>query len=138
MLLPRTERIESRQCYFKYNAKIFWSKIEYDFYIFPYEKLMIEQEKELKKIFHKINEEIPEKAYSLLGKKSMLGLDFIKEKRKQLSKWKKNLSRNQINKILKITELFNLDFYTDDVEMDYNKFMNWKNPIKKLHEDQKQ
>ncbi|MCK5260767.1 MAG: hypothetical protein KAJ44_01130 [Thermoplasmatales archaeon] len=98
---------------------------DYDFYVLTYEKLMIEQEKELKKIFHKINEEIPEKAYPLLREQSMLALDFIKEKRKQLSKWKKNLSRNQINKILKITEWFNLDFYTDDVEMDYNKLMNW-------------
>jgi hypothetical protein len=38
----------------------------------------------------------------------------------QLSKWKKTLSEEQVERILKIVSDFGLDFYTKDIEPDYN------------------
>ena len=44
----------------------------------------------------------------------------IRDADKQLSKWKKYLSEKQIQRILKVVSDFGLDFYTEDIEPDYN------------------
>ena len=41
-------------------------------------------------------------------------------------KWKERLSKQQIDSILKITHMFNLTFYDENIEPDYNELMNWK------------
>ena len=48
--------------------------------------------------------------------------ELISNADKQLSKWKKALSDKQIERILKIVRDFDLDFYTEDIEPDYDKF----------------
>lgn len=42
----------------------------------------------------------------------------ISDRDKQLSKWKKNLSEKQIKKILKIVEIFDMDFYSEKIMPD--------------------
>lgn len=91
-----------------------------------YEKLVIDGEKEISRLFNKIGEQkIPKAAFHNLKKPSML---IIKEEKKiikkpfeQLSKWKKVLSKKQIDNILKIIAEFGLDFYSNEIEPDYTR-----------------
>jgi hypothetical protein len=91
-----------------------------------YEKLVKDGEKEIIRIFNEIGEKrIPKKAFKNLKKPSMV---IMKEELKsiikpelQLSKWKGNLSEDQINIILQIVSDFGLDLYTEKLEPKYEK-----------------
>ncbi len=94
-----------------------------------YEKIITEGESEIKQLFTKIGEEnIPKSAIQKLNIPSMLAprdeLKVVKNSSKQLSKWKKNLTKKQVDRILSIVSDFGLDFYTEDIEPDYeNKYL---------------
>jgi len=94
-----------------------------------YEKIVTDGEKVVTKLFQEIGEEtIPKSAINKLNIPSMLAprdeLKVVTNSNKQLSKWKKTLSNDQINKILSIVTDFGLDFYTEDIEPDYkNKYL---------------
>ena len=51
-------------------------------------------------------------------------LKIVKDSSKQLSKWKKYLSKEQIENILGIVSDFGLDFYTEEIEPDYKRIQN--------------
>lgn len=90
-----------------------------------YEKLVTDGEAELTSIFRRIGEEESVKlAISHLRKPSMLTMKdaskIVKNSELQLSKWKKDLSDKQIERILKIVSDFGLDFYTSEIEPDYD------------------
>jgi len=104
-------------CYQRYN---WW-------YTIIYERLVINGEEELKGIFRYIGEEIPEEAYKRLSTPSITVRDKIYAKSKiQIEKWKKRLSRRQIENILKVTRWFGLDFYTDKPEPCYKELKGWR------------
>ncbi|KYK27253.1 hypothetical protein AYK20_08355 [Thermoplasmatales archaeon SG8-52-1] len=91
-----------------------------------YEKLVTDGESELKKIFCSIGEE--KSLSSALDQMKIPSLltfkdarDLIKNSNLQLAKWKKSLSEKQIEKIIKIVNYFELNFYTEDIEPDYSK-----------------
>lgn len=91
-----------------------------------YEKLISEGESAVRELFTKIGEEtIPKAAIEKLNIPSMLAprdeLKIVKDSSKQLSKWKKYLSKEQIENILNIVSDFGLDFYTEEIEPDYKK-----------------
>jgi len=82
-----------------------------------YEKLVNEGQNEIKRIFDSIDvKNIPKSAYSCLKKPSALTLKedykFINMPDQQLSKWKKQLSEKQIEKILKIVSYFDIALYS--------------------------
>jgi len=90
-----------------------------------YEKLVTDGESEIKNLFSAIGEEdSADLAINQLKKPSMLTLDKNQDKiaktNVQLSKWKKYLSKDKINKILSLVEDFGLDFYSDEIEPDYD------------------
>ena len=89
-----------------------------------YEKLVKDGKREISRIFKEINEEIPESALKQLREPSMLTMKsdekYLENTNKQLSKWKKYLSKKQISRILSIVEEFGLDFYNKDIEPDYS------------------
>jgi len=92
-----------------------------------YEKLVLNKQQELTRILKDIGvEKISNSVIQNLKSPSMLTLGsekkVINDAEKQLSKWKKSLSQKQINQILKIVSIFDLDFYTEDIEPDYNVF----------------
>ena len=91
-----------------------------------YEKLILDGRKELTRIFKEIDEKVPRSAIRLLREPSMLtmknDLKVVDNIEEQLGKWKKNLSKKQIERILSIVSDFGLDFYTEEIEPDYENF----------------
>jgi hypothetical protein len=90
-----------------------------------YEKLAMDGEKEIRRLFNKIGEKnIPTSALKHLRKPSKVTLirefKYVAKVDEQLSKWKKSLSEKQIERILRVVSDFGLDFYTDKVEPDYD------------------
>ena len=90
-----------------------------------YEKLVKDGKKEIIRIFNEIGEKrIPNAAIKNLKKPSMVilkeELKLINKPDLQLSKWKGYLSEDQINKILQIVSDFGLDFYTEQLEPEYD------------------
>lgn len=92
-----------------------------------YEKLVTKGESELESILEKIGEK--KSLRSALDQMKIPSLltqndakDLIKNSNLQLSKWKKTLSDKQIERIIKIVNIFDLNFYTEDIEPDYGKF----------------
>ncbi len=104
-------------------------KKPYPWIFVVYEKIITEGESEIRQLFTKIGEEnIPKSAIQKLNIPSMLAprdeLKVVKNSSKQLSKWKKNLTKKQIDRILSIVYDFGLDFYTEEIEPDYeNKYL---------------
>ena len=98
----------------------------YPWTVVTYEKLIKEGEQELKRIFHEIGQKtIPPDCYKYLKKPSKLTTEqeqhIVTQRDKQLSKWKKKLSEEQIKRILSVVSDFGLDFYNENIEPNYNK-----------------
>jgi hypothetical protein len=90
-----------------------------------YEKIKTMGEEEIIRLFNEIGmKDIPPSAFRNLNIPSMLTLrgenKIVKRAEKQLSKWKESLSKKQIERILKIVSDFGLDFYTENIEPDYD------------------
>jgi hypothetical protein len=86
-----------------------------------YEKLLTDSKNQIKKIFDSIDYETPKRAYKIIkqpSRKTSDPSDFNFQN--QLSKWKKDLSKNQVNNIIKVTNWFGLEFYNEEVEPDYS------------------
>jgi len=79
---------------------------------------------EIYHVFNETNEPISEKTINKINVPSMLtkkeDTALIKKPEKQLSKWKQQLSKKQIERILKIVSYFNLSFYNENIEPDYD------------------
>jgi hypothetical protein len=101
------------------------SDIQKKFKLVVYEKMIIEDKKVIFNILKSIQEEknlkyvlsrmkIPSKVTKESEKK------IIENGEKQLSKWKKSLTNKQIDNILKIVSIFDMDFYSNEIEPDYN------------------
>jgi len=91
-----------------------------------YEKL-IKDENEVVRLFKILGEKnIPKSAIENLKEPSIMTLgrdhEMILKTEKQLSKWKKALTNKQIERVLKVVKDFDLDFYTEDIEPDYDRF----------------
>jgi len=99
-------------------------------YTVVYEKLIMDWGKELEKIFDYINEAVPKKAYEKRRIPSIVTIDksYIGTK-KQLEKWKKKLSKRQIENILRVTRWFGMDFYDESIEPDYDALKHWESPF---------
>lgn len=101
---------------------------QYGWKIVFYEKLYQEQEMELRNIFNVIGfKNIPKSVIANLKEPSYVTRKnewkTIQSKDKQLTKWKESLSEKQISRILKVVSYFDMDFYTNDIEPDYD-FLN--------------
>jgi hypothetical protein len=94
-------------------------------YSIIYEQFTQHPENELWKLLKSIGiHEMPQAALKRLKKPSTLALrekkKIISERTLQLSKWKKYLSEEQIERILHIVSIFNLEFYTKNSEPNYD------------------
>ena len=93
---------------------------KYNWHLIIYEKLIKNGEDELINIFDKIGENVPKKAYKLIKKPSTTSQEKKIYIQKQLNKWKKHLSKKQIEDILDVVNFFGIDFYNEDAEPDDN------------------
>ena len=89
-----------------------------------YEKFIKDSENELARIFNKIGEKVPRLAYRNLKLPSNVTHEkdqkLVAKTEVQISKWKESLTEKQIERILSIVSAFNLDFYTEEIEPDYD------------------
>jgi len=98
--------------------------------IIVYERLILKWEDELRKIFNHLNEPIPKNAYNKYFKPSSTTQDATYlGTSKQIAKWEKKLSENQIEQILNVIDWFDIDFYDRNIEPDYSKLKNWQNNL---------
>jgi len=96
----------------------------YPWIVVTYEKLIKEGNKEIHRIFREIGEKkVPRSAFHYLKIPSRVtqknDQQIVSKTNQQISKWKKTLSEKQIERILNIVSAFGLDFYTEDIEPDY-------------------
>lgn len=91
--------------------------------IITYENLLINPDEEIKKIFSAWNIEIPTQIYNMITTSSSTTYRDVdhKDKLKILANWQEVLSKNQKNKILNIVKDFGMDFYTEELEPDYER-----------------
>lgn len=87
-----------------------------------YEKLVSNLDNQINEIFNSLNIKISRKGGfstpSMVTKEH--DKQFIVDIDKQLSKWKMHLSKKQIERILQVVKDFHMDFYSDEVEPDYD------------------
>ncbi len=99
-------------------------------YTVVYEKLLLDGESELGNIFRWIGETPSDAAYARLARPSSAANKSVRKVGEinpsdQLIKWKRSLSLDQIKRILRITELVGLTFYTESEEPDYVELAKW-------------
>lgn len=86
------------------------------YFLIFYEDLILNPEKELKKIFSEIGESVPSKALESIRKPSIAASkDLYLRAEEQLGKWKRKLSEKQIYNILRIFDLLEIYIYDDDI-----------------------
>jgi hypothetical protein len=96
----------------------------YPWVVLSYENFIRDGEKEIIDLFNEIGEKnISLSAFRHLKIPSRLiqkdEYNIVTDVDKQLSKWKKSLSDKQIERILDIVNAFGLDFYSENLEPDY-------------------
>jgi len=96
----------------------------YPWRVMIYEKLIKDGEKEIIRIFNEIGEKnVPRSAFHHLKLPSnvtqKIDQKIVANIEVQLSKWKESLTEKQIERILSIVSAFGLDFYTEEIEPDY-------------------
>ena len=96
----------------------------YPWTVVIYEKLIKDGENEIIRLFNEIGEKkVPHSAFRHIRIPSLLiqkdDHEIILEASEQLSKWKRFLSEKQVERILRVVSDFGLDFYTEDLEPDY-------------------
>lgn len=97
----------------------------YPWTLVPYERLVLEGEDELDRILGTMDVERTENVQKHLDVASEYASADLatKDRRMQLSKWRDRLSDRQIDRILEIVTAFGLDFYTDELEPDYERLL---------------
>lgn len=88
----------------------------------PYERLITRQEEEIERIAEGLDVDVNPRMKNRLGIASTSALEDVntKEPARQLSKWQRQLSDKQIDRILSIVHTYNLTMYTEDTEPDYS------------------
>ena len=90
-----------------------------------YEKLITNTKQEVNHLFHMLHlKHIPDSLFKQLEKPSMVTMEYDKQlignTTQQLSKWHNSLSEKQIKRIFHVIKSFQMDFYSNDPEPDYD------------------
>lgn len=94
-------------------------------YLTTYERLALEGEREVDRLFQFLGKATPVGAYERLGVPSFSTQadSNIALGRNKLTGWKKKLTPQQIDTILNIVHQVGINFYSDDIEPDYEKLL---------------
>jgi len=95
----------------------------YPFHLVTYEGLVRNGARELSVLFDRWGLEVPPKAEERLGRPSQTTQKgaSVYSGDDPLAKWRKDLSREEVAKILRVVEAFGLDFYSEALEPDYDR-----------------
>lgn len=97
-------------------------KKQYDLTLVCYERLMLDPEGELKRILKDIEYERDlGEILAKIEEPSSTGQDYRPNRMEQLNKWKIHLSGKQIEDIMNVLNIFDMDFYDDDMIPDMDK-----------------
>lgn len=91
--------------------------------LITYEKLVKAPVTELKRVEQFLNIELPEKIYDkidILSQTTVTDSNVQKKHSNPLTTWKKRLSERQIMNILEVLDMFEVDFYSRELEPNYN------------------
>jgi len=108
------------------NYILITQKKPYPWKIVFYEKLIKNGKSEIKNIFSEIGEKnVPKASLIKFGRPSIVtmkeDIKFLNNPNKQLSKWNEYLSDKQKSRIMKILSYFEIDFYSEKIEPNYEK-----------------
>ena len=106
-------------------------KSGYPWTLVPYERLVGSGREELDRIFTAFGEEVPHEAWKHLNVPSRSARrtgTYTAKAWEQLSKWKERLTPSEVDSILRIAHAFDLDFYDDTVEPDYQRLLRFQRP----------
>lgn len=97
----------------------------YPFVLITYEALVRRGEEELGRLYKKWGMSVSQEALARLDRPSrtVSGESQIVRGKDPLTGWKKHLTRQEISNILKVVDLFDLNFYTEDVEPNYARLL---------------
>jgi len=90
--------------------------------ILSYEKLVLDGERELKRIYSEWGMNVPKEALLHLRKRSREARgwsEFDRLGRKKLGTWKKHLSSDEIKEILRIVHSFGFEEFSEEIEPEY-------------------
>lgn len=94
----------------------------YPWTLVPYERLVTAGREELERTFRGIGAEVPLEAaerLSVASRSAQRTGVYADDVKKQLSKWRHQLTTEQVDRILQIAHAFGLDFYDDTLEPNY-------------------
>ena len=101
----------------------------YPWTLVPYERLVASGPEELGRIFATFEEDVPAEAWEHLNVPSRSARRtgvYAQNARKQLAKWRERLAPDEVDDILRIAHAFDLDFYDESLEPDYQKLMRFQ------------
>jgi hypothetical protein len=94
----------------------------YPFLTVSYEKLVIEGDRYIDEIFGHCDVSLPDWVRDEIKSPSAkVSAEFSSSPKNILMRWKDMLSEKQIDRVLRVVEDFGLDFYTRDLEPDYDR-----------------
>ena len=105
-----------------YNTKDLYNIVIYEDYILNSSQAI----KRMIQLLGLKNKEASEGLSRLIAHRAPTSKDVTDKFINNVYKWKKRLPKYQITSILKIAHLFNLTFYNEDIEPNYNELINWK------------
>lgn len=115
----RPEELLAMRWCMRYYAPLSLSA-PYPFHLLTYERLVSHGEEEINRLFFRWGMAPTEESFSRLVRpsKTVTGNSQVVKGRDPLAGWRSHLSAEQITRIQRVVRLFNLDFYTDDLEPD--------------------
>jgi len=108
-----------------YHVALFGQGRFYPWVLVPYERLVMEKIDELKRILNVLGVPISSEMKERFNRASSSASSDLKteDALDQLSKWKKDLSGAEIDRILDIAHNFGVDFYSRDLHPDYDRLL---------------
>jgi len=124
--LSEPEEVAALTWCIRYHAPLM-AQHPYPFLLVSYEKLVRDGRQELERIFKALDIPLGREAISHLYKPSdtVVENSQIVMGRDPLAGWKEKLSQVQIDNILAVLKIFDLDFYSEKLEPDYEKMMSY-------------
>lgn len=129
----RPEELLAIKWCMQYHAPLSLSA-PYPFHLMTYEGLVRNGEKEISELFSSWKVPLTQESVDrlILPSKTVTSNSQIVKGRDTLSGWKSSLSSEQISRINSIVRLFNLDFYTTDLEPNWELLRNFTSGFKSL------
>jgi hypothetical protein len=120
--LNQPEEVAAMSWCIKYHGAL-KSPLPHNFAVVSYEALVLNGGRELERIFRIWGVPLPKTIVSSLvqpSDTSPYGTTSVRAEQR-LSQWRRTLSEQQVTNILKVLAIFDLDFYSRELEPDYEK-----------------